>query len=115
MVKAVKWNRGVVHGFSYSQSELEFFLDLGWYISFSGTVTYAGKKSFSDMSELVNYVPKDRLLIETDAPYQSPVLNHRHEPADVVNIYEEISRIRGISLKELCEAVEHNFDDVFAK
>ena len=69
VLKAVKWNKGVIHGYSYSKSELDFFLDLGWYISFNGEVTYAGKKGASDMAELINHVPKERILIETDSPY----------------------------------------------
>ncbi|MBP3741640.1 MAG: TatD family hydrolase [Treponema sp.] len=115
VLKAVKWNKGLVHGFSYSQSELEFFLDLGWYISFSGSVTYAGKKAFSDMSELVSYVPKDRLLIESDCPFYPPVpvKNSTNIPQNIKYVYEYISSKRNISSHKLGEIVESNFQKLF--
>ena len=115
VLKAVKWNRGVVHGFSYSQSELEFFLDLGWYISFSGTVTYAGKKSFADMSDLLNYVPKDRLLIETDCPFYPPVpvKSGSNIPENIKYVYEYIASKRNITCRKLSEIVDSNFQKLF--
>ena len=115
VLKAVKWNKGVIHGFSYSQSELEFFLDLGWYISFSGTITYGGKKSFSDMSDLISYVPKDRILIETDSPYYAPVpiKNSLNSPANIKYIYEYIVSKRNVSMHKLCEQVDDNFKRLF--
>ncbi|MBQ9623682.1 MAG: TatD family hydrolase [Treponema sp.] len=115
VLKAVKWNRGVIHGFSYNQSELGFFLDLGWYVSFSGTVTYAGKKSFSDMSDLLNYVPKDRLLIETDCPFYPPVpvKSGSNIPANIKYIYEYIASKRNITSRKLSEIVDSNFQKLF--
>ena len=115
VLKAVKWNRGLVHGFSYNQSELEFFLDLGWYVSFSGTVTYAGKKSFSDMSDLVSYVPKDRLLIESDCPFYPPVpvKGGSNIPENIKYVYEYIASKRNISGRKLSEAVDSNFQKLF--
>ncbi len=115
VLKAVKWNKGVIHGFAYSQSELEFFLDLGWYVSFSGTVTYAGKKAFNDMSELLNYVPKDRLLIETDCPFYPPVpvKSGSNIPENIKYVYEYISAKRNISSRKLSEIVDSNFQKLF--
>ena len=103
VIKAVKWNRGVIHGYSYSKSELDFFLDLGWYISFNGSVTYAGKKNALDMAETVAYVPKDRILIETDSPYYAPVpiKNTDNSPVNISYIYDYISSKRGISSAKL--------------
>lgn len=115
VLKAVKWNKGVIHGFAYTQSELEFFLDLGWYISFSGTVTYSGKKSFSDMADVVAYVPKDRILIETDSPYYAPVpiKNAQNTPANIKYIYEYIASKRGMPMHKLSDAVDENFQRLF--
>jgi len=115
VLKAVKWDRGVVHGFSYSQSELDFFLDMGWYVSFSGTVTYAGKKSFNDMSDLLNCVPKDRLLIETDCPFYPPVpvKSDSNIPENIKYIYEYISSKRNITSRKLSEIVDLNFQKLF--
>ena len=115
VLKTVKWNKGVIHGFAYNQSEVEFFLDMGWYISFSGTVTYAGKKSFTDMSDLVSYVPKDRILIESDSPYYAPVpiKNSQNTPENIKYIYEYIASKRNISSRKLSEIVDNNFRKLF--
>ena len=62
---------------------------------------------------MINAVPLERILIETDAPYQSPVRDHRHEPADVVRIYSAIAQIKEIPSAELMQTVSDNFDNVF--
>lgn len=115
VLKAVKWNKGVVHGFSYTQSELEFFLNLGWYISFCGSVTYSGKKNFSDMADVVSYVPKDRILIESDSPYYAPIPLKcvRNEPSYINYIYEYIASKRGMPKHKLSEAVDKNIQKLF--
>lgn len=115
VLKAVKWNKGVVHGFAYTKSELDFFLDLGWYISFCGTVTYSGKKNFNDMAELVSYVPKDRLIIESDSPYYTPIPLKcvKNEPNHISYIYEYIASKRGIQRHKLCEIVDKNISNLF--
>lgn len=115
VIKAVKWNKGVVHGFAYTQPELEFFLNMGWYISFSGTVTYGGKKNWYDMAELVAYVPKDRLLIETDSPYYAPVpiKNTNNVPDNIKYIYEYVSAKRNVPLHKLSDIVNANCKKLF--
>ena len=65
--------------------------------------------------EVVRSVPVERMLLETDAPYQSPVKDHRHEPADVVNIYRKVSEIKNIPLPELEAALEKNYREVFGE
>lgn len=115
VLKAVKWNKGVVHGFAYSQSELEFFLNLGWYVSFCGTVTYSGKKNFTDMAEVVSYVPKDRIIIESDSPYYAPIPLKcvRNQPSYISYIYEYIASKRGMPKHKLSEAVDKNIQKLF--
>ena len=115
VLRAVKWNKGVIHGFSYSQSELEFFLNLGWYVSFSGTVTYGGKKNFSDMADVVTYVPKDRIIIESDSPYYAPIplKGVRNEMSNISYIYEYIASKRGMNSHKLAEAVDKNIQKLF--
>ncbi|MBP5568718.1 MAG: TatD family hydrolase [Treponema sp.] len=110
VLQTVKWNKGIIHGFAYTKSEIDFFLDLGWYISFSGTVTYGGKKNFFDMSDLVTYVPKDRILIETDSPYYAPVplKNTINTPLNINYIYEYVAAKRNIPIHKLCELVDNN-------
>ncbi len=115
VLKAIKWNKGVIHGYSYSKSELDFFLDLGWSISFSGAVTYSGKKAAQNMAELVAYVPKDRLFIETDSPYYAPVplKNTSNTPNNIHYIYEYIASKRNVSSAKLSAAIDENFKKLF--
>ena len=110
VLQTVKWNKGIIHGFAYTKSEIDFFLDLGWYISFSRTVTYGGTKNFFDMSDLVTYVPKDRILIETDSPYYAPVplKNTINTPLNINYIYEYVAAKRNIPIHKLCELVDNN-------
>ena len=116
VLKAVKWNKGVVHGYSYSKAELDFFLDLGWYISFSGSVTYSGKKAALDMAETVAYVPKDRILIETDSPYYAPVplKNTYNNPNNINYIYEYVASKRGLTASKLSSIVDANCEKLFS-
>ncbi len=115
VLKAVKWNKGFIHGFSYSKSELEFFLDLGWYVSFNGSVTFSGKKNADEISEIINFVPKDRLLIETDSPYYAPVpvKNSKNNPNNLNYIYEFIGAKRNLSSNKLSEIVDSNCKKLF--
>ena len=115
VIKAVKWNKGVVHGFAYTQSELEFFLDAGWYISFNGSVTYSGKNQFIDMASMVDYVPNDRLLIESDSPYYAPIplKNTRNNPANMNYIYQYIAAKRNITSRKLSDIVDTNCKKLF--
>lgn len=86
------------------------YLKLGYFISFGASVLFPNAKR---PAEVIRSIPLDRLLIETDAPYQSPVKDHRHEPEDVINIYKAISQIKSISMNELETLVEKNFNCVF--
>ena len=103
--------RGIIHSYSGSYEMAMLYIREGYYISFGASVMFPGAKRPRDV---VSRIPLDRLLVETDSPYQSPVLNHRHEPADIVRIYEEISRIRNMTVEELEEAAEANFHRLFS-
>jgi TatD DNase family protein len=111
----VKWNRGVIHGYSYSKSELDFFLDLGWYISFSGEITHVGKKGSQDMAEIIEYVPKDRILVESDSPYYAPVplKNTANTPNNIIYIYDYIASKRHVPVTKFCSTVDENFKKAF--
>ncbi len=104
--------RGIMHSYSGSAEMAMRYIKAGYSISFGASILFEGSRK---PKEVVSRIPLDSLLVETDAPYQSPVPNKRHDPEDVLRIYEAISRIRGISLKELTEAVEKNFDRIFEK
>lgn len=98
--------RGVLHCFTGGKELLETALDIGWYVSFSGVVTF---KNY-DGEALVRAVPADRLLIETDSPYLAPVpmRGRRNEPAFVRHVAEGIARLRGESFEAVAEQTSRN-------
>ncbi len=97
----------VIHCFSGEKKELERYLELGFYVSFAGMITFP---SASSLRNLVSLVPLDRLLLETDCPYLAPqpVRGRRNEPAFVRHTLEEMARIRHISAEELGEITTQN-------
>lgn len=97
---------GVLHCFSGGTALLESALGVGWYVSFSGLVTFAKFDRYDD----VRAVPSERLLIETDSPYLAPVprRGRRNEPAYVAQIAARIAEIRGVSTEELAETTYRN-------
>ncbi len=102
----------VLHCFSMPQ-RLEEVLDLGWYVSFAGNVTYP---SAGELAATVDRVPGDRLLVETDAPYLTPqaVRKQRNEPAFVVHTARFLAEARGVSVQELDATVTATAAKVFA-
>lgn len=103
---------GVMHCFTESQAVADAALAMGFYISFSGIVTF---KSAKALKEVARQVPLDRLLIETDSPYLAPVPHRgkRNEPAFVRHVAEEIAALRGIGLEEVAAASTRNFFTLF--
>lgn len=103
---------GVMHCFTESQQVADAALDQGFYISFSGIVTF---KNARELKEVARRVPLDRLLIETDSPYLAPVPHRgkRNEPAFVRHVAEEIATLRGIAFDEVAEASSRNFFTLF--
>ncbi|MBP0968610.1 MAG: TatD family hydrolase [Oscillospiraceae bacterium] len=104
--------RGIIHSYSGSAEMAELYVKQGFCISFGASVLFKGAKK---PAEVIAGMPADRLLIETDAPYQSPVRGHRHEPADIVAIYEAVSRIRKTELRDLTRQVDENWERVFSR
>jgi TatD DNase family protein len=103
---------GVMHCFTESWEVAEAALAMGFYISFSGIVTF---KNAKQLKEVARKVPLDRILIETDSPYLAPV-PHRgklNQPAYVKHVAEEIAMLRGISLKEVGRITTENFQRLF--
>ena len=89
-------------------------LDLGFYISFAGPITFTNARK---LPAVVPLVPDERLLIETDAPYLSPHpwrgREHRNEPARVSVIAARLAELRGITSEEVGRAVLRNFTALF--
>lgn len=103
---------GVMHCFTESWETARAALDLGFYISFSGIITF---RSAEALRAVASKVPTDRLLIETDAPYLAPI-PHRgktNEPAFVRHVAEELAKLRGISIEELARITTLNFFKLF--
>ena len=103
---------GVMHCFTESWEVAEQALDLGFYISFSGIVTF--KKALA-LKEVTKRVPLDRMLIETDSPYLAPSPNRgkTNEPAWVKHVAEEIAVLRGVSVEAIGHATSRNYFKLF--
>ncbi len=106
--------KGVMHCFSSSRRLALKAVDLGFYISFSGILTF---KNAHDLRETAKLVPADRLLVETDAPFLAPVPKRgkRNEPGFVAHTAEKLAEIRGISTDSLTDLTTENFFALFSK
>ena len=105
---------GVIHCFTAGPGLARAALELGFYISLAGVVTF---KKAEALRETVRQVPLDRLLVETDAPYLAPVPKRgkRNEPAFVVHTADRLAEIKGIAAEELARVTTGNFHRLFAK
>lgn len=105
---------GVMHCFTGSQWLADQALEMGFYISFSGIVTFRNARN---LREVAKQVPLDRLLIETDSPFLAPqpVRGQRNEPANVVHVAECLAEARGLAIEDLAEATSDNFYRLFQK
>lgn len=103
---------GVMHCFTETWEVARQALDLGFYISFSGIVTF---KNALAIKEAAEKTPLDRILVETDSPYLAPVpyRGKTNEPAYVRHVAEEIARLRKLSLDEVSDATTANFFNLF--
>ncbi|MDD3335592.1 MAG: TatD family hydrolase [Eubacteriales bacterium] len=98
---------GVLHCYSGSVESAKQYLDMGFYLSFAGPVTF---KNAAKLAEAAIYCPLDRLLVETDSPYLAPVpmRGKRNEPAFVRLVAEKIAELRGMDLEELARIATEN-------
>ena len=105
---------GIIHCFDGCEPLMKVALDLGYFISFAGNLTF---KKNTELREILKKVPLNRLLFETDAPYLTPV-PHRGEPNTplyVVHTYECASQVLNISMKALSEQVLNNYNTLLAR
>lgn len=99
---------GVMHCWGGTPTETQWFLDLGLYISFSGTVTFKNAKQIHQSARIV---PSDRILIETDCPFLSPVPKRgekRNEPSYVQYVAQQVAALRDVPLEQLAEQTTRN-------
>lgn len=103
---------GVMHCFTESWEVARAALDLDFYISFSGIVTFRNAEA---LREVAKQVPRERLLVETDAPYLAPVpfRGKPNEPAFVRYVAESLAEVRGESIDAIAERTTRNFFDLF--
>ncbi len=103
---------GVFHCFTETQKVAKAVLDLGFYISFSGVVTF---KNAGDIREVARFVPLDRLLIETDSPYLAPMpyRGKTNNPSYVPFVAKQLSETRMESLEIIANATSRNFERLF--
>jgi TatD DNase family protein len=103
---------GVFHCFTETAQVARAALDLGFYISFSGILTF---KNAQDLRDVAAFVPEDRLLIETDSPYLAPVpyRGKINNPAYVPYVAAEVARVRNVEVHEIARVTSANFDRLF--
>jgi TatD DNase family protein len=103
---------GVMHCFTESLEVAQAAIEMGFYISFSGIVTF---KNATQLKDVAKAIPLDRMLVETDSPYLAPTpfRGKTNQPAYVRYVAQEIATLRGISLEEVMVATTYNFFNLF--
>ena len=106
--------RGVFHCFTETAEVARAALDLGFYISFSGILTF---KTASELRAVASFVPLDRCLIETDSPYLAPVpfRGKVNSPAYVPWVARQLAEVKGLELEAVAEATSRNFEQLFER
>ena len=114
-IKNIGYDNGIIHCYSYGLEEARAFLDRGWYIALGGGITYTKKSKLEEMKELIKFIPSDRLLTETDAPYLAPVpfRGQTNTPVLVEHIFTYIAQVREISVDTLNALVDENIKKLF--
>ena len=98
---------GVVHCYSGSVESAREYLDMGFYISFAGPITF---KNANTLLDAAAYVPADRILVETDSPYLAPVpmRGRRNEPTFVQYVAQKVAELRGVTAEEMAQTAFEN-------
>jgi TatD DNase family protein len=106
-------SRGVIHCFTSGDRLADFVLDIGFYISFSGIVTFPKAEP---LAKVARRIPVDHMLVETDCPYLAPVPHRgkRNEPSFVTDTARFIAELRGIAADEVAMQTSANFERLFA-
>ncbi len=115
-IDKVGYHKGVIHCYSYGIEEAKTFLERGWYISFPGNITFAKTKvAIQRTHDLVSSIPLSKLLLETDAPYMTPVplRGTVNTSVKIEHTYKKASEYLGVSVEELCDVVYNNCSNLF--
>lgn len=105
---------GVIHCFSGGVNLARAALELGFYISFSGIITF---KKAEELREVVKFVPLDRILVETDSPYLAPVpfRGKRNEPAFVAHTAQTVAALKNLTDEDIARETTRNYFTLFSK
>ena len=103
---------GIVHCFSYTKEMAKKFMDMGFYLGIGGVVTFSNARK---LQEVVEYMPMDKMVIETDCPYMSPVPNRgkRNDSFNLPYVVNKIAEIKGISPTEVIDITCENAKNVY--
>ena len=103
---------GVLHSFTEDIDTAKALLDIGFYISFSGIITF---KNAESLREVARFVPLDRMLIETDSPYLAPVpyRGKENQPAYVREVANYLAALKGVTLDTIAQQTTTNFCQLF--
>ncbi len=112
VLKSSDAHDGIIHCYSGSKESAKILLDMGFYISIAGPVTF---KNALNLVEVAKYVPNDRIVIETDSPYLAPEPNRgkRNCPVYVKHVCQKIAQLRGISTQEFAQITKNNAKAVY--
>lgn len=107
-------SRGVFHCFTETSEVARAALDMDFYISFSGIITF---RNAAELREVVRFVPMERMLIETDSPYLAPVpyRGKTNTPAYVPHVAQQVAEIKGLSVEQVAAATSRNFEQLFSR
>ena len=103
---------GVLHSYSGSKEQAKQLLDMGFYFGFGGPVTWSNARK---IKSVVSYLPIDAILLESDAPDQTPehYRGQRNEPAWITEVAKEIANLKGISVSRIADATRANAVELF--
>lgn len=103
---------GIIHCFSASLEWAREVLNLGFYISFSGSITY---KNSTNLQNVAKQIPIDKILVETDSPYLAPlsIRGQRNEPKNVIETAKLIANLKNINMEEFDKIITNNFNKLF--
>jgi len=107
--------KGVSHFFAGSVEDMKRFIEIGFYISFAGPITFPPKPEICDYEEVIRQTPLDMILADTDCPYVAPVPHRgrRNEPVYVAEIVKKIAQIKDLPLEDASQAIAVNARNLF--
>lgn len=116
IVREKQIKKGILHCFTGSWEIAEKFLQLGFYISFAGNITYKNAKWQERWGEVIEKTPLERIVIETDAPYLSPepLRGQTNYPQNIIHTLTKIAAVKGVKLEQAAQRIYFNTCELFA-